>query len=107
MHNDLNGGRGTPFWKDGGQPTLKGRILTMQKILILSTTGPTLRSEVVGATCEDSDLVDPDREICYARSPKAQCLFRTPLHAMRDGWRLMAPPEEDSREEWEWWFEKL
>lgn len=82
-----------------------------QKILTVTTDGNTLRSEIVGWTCESAALWRPG-PIGATPSPRGQRSYGTPLEAMADGWTLMAPPTswEDDRGKggrwtmFEWWF---
>lgn len=96
----------------GGASIWKGNSEGMktQKILILLTTGPTLRSSVEGSTCEDGDLIDTTKDIGFSRSPNYPN-YPSVMHAIADGWRLLGPPirHTDSGKEWdehEWWLEK-
>jgi hypothetical protein len=102
----------------------------MQKVLILTTYAADLRSKVDGITCEDGDSVQeyftPERREKYGNVNDmpvgligsvvryGTILYRTPLHALGDGWKLLAPPQEyDSglsdpkyAKGFEWWFVK-
>ncbi len=82
----------------------------MQKVLFMTTEREDLRSEVVGWGCEDGDKVvdayyDRSREVGnFARYGHANQIpvglirsgnvitYPTVLHALGDGWRLLAPP---------------
>lgn len=85
----------------------------MQKVLIMSTQTSDLRSEAIGWSAEDSNLVRPGP---IGNSPgfPGPYSYPTPVHALADGWRLLAPPTQFDvksgngtvRREWEWWFTK-
>ncbi len=90
--------------------------MTYQKIMIMQTSRSDPRSSADGWTLEDGFLArhhigNPVGRIrsCWDHAPE------TPLHALGEGWRLLAPParfeiENDDKTTnvlWEWWFEKL
>lgn len=80
----------------------------MQKVLIMSTRAASLRSEAVGWTYEDADLVRPG-DIGNTPAPDPYARHPTPMHALADGWRLLAPPMRQQSGpfvEWELWFVK-
>ncbi len=80
------------------------------KILIVSTSEPTLRSEVWGWACEDASLYVPDKPIGltpggfeYGES------YATVLEALYYGWKLLSPPvfhREMKIKYYEWWLTK-
>ena len=76
----------------------------MQKILVLTTRGEHLRSAVVGQLAEDADGVRPGPvELAPAwDAPR----YETPLHALGDGWALLAPPVRRDGGALEWWLTK-
>lgn len=84
----------------------------MQKILHMMTSGSTLRATAEGWTAEDGDMIRPDKPIGLSPSPGGQWYcYKTPMHAIADGWRLMGPP---THETWPsgnvyyyWWFERM
>lgn len=105
----------------------------MQKILIMSTEGNgELRAEAVGWSAEDGAelnwaLCDSETSkkynernlpVGYIGTLKEHYCFQTPLHALGNGWKLMAPPSERMSDRWtkekglhgikcqEWWFSK-
>ena len=90
----------------------------MQKILIMQTEQPRLRSENIGFSAEDGDLVQLGAPIGRSTSPNVEA-YATPLHAIGDGWELLAPPVpfEENRQDpktdqeytvtcYEWWLTK-
>ena len=82
-----------------------------QKILIMTTLTPDLRSGVDSWDWEDGNIVKLDKEIGLSGSGQQIC-YKTPLHAIGDGWRLIAPPVTwpdyaPGVTGYEWWFEKL
>ncbi len=81
-----------------------------QKIITLTTLRNSLRCEVDGMSSEDGDLIRLDKEIGLSGSPHYP-FYQTPMHAIGDGWRLMAPPVfiKDYAKDidaWEWWLER-
>lgn len=90
----------------------------MQKILIMQTEQPSVRSDTIGFSAEDGDLVQLGAPIGLSRSLWVEN-YHTPLHAIGDGWRLLAPPVpfEENRQNpktnqeytvtcYEWWLIK-
>lgn len=87
------------------------------KILSMSTNGRGLRSSTEGISAEDGDLIKSDKEIGYSDSMRVT-FYKTPMHAIADGWKLLAPPqfEEEIPAEklasgksvqiYGWWFVK-
>ncbi len=90
----------------------------MQKILTMTTTKPDMRQRVDSWDWEDGD------EAAKALGKEVGLIGSgyigyppTPLHALGDGWRLMAPPVEIKdwfhkdnphfgESVWMWWFDK-
>lgn len=75
----------------------------MQKILIIKTVSPRLRDEAFFQCIEDDAETETYNEPHH--------VFQTPLHAIRAGWVLMAPPTTFSHSNpgddcYEWWFTK-
>jgi hypothetical protein len=74
----------------------------------MATERSTLRAAATGWGAEDSALVRPGH-IGNTPGPRWRYRYETPMHALRDGWKLLAPAqllkgEGDSPDEWEWWF---
>lgn len=94
----------------------------MQKVLSMTTSGRDLRSEVDGWSMEDGDLVVwsspryPDAPVGLTPGPIKKYWPKTPLHALGDGWKLLAPPEpvmsddgsiykdDNGKTYFNWWF---
>lgn len=94
----------------------------MQKVLAMTTKGGDLRSDVDECSMEDGDLVVwsssryPDAPIGLTPSPTGKYWPKTPLHALADGWKLLAPPatvknddgsvyrNDDGSTYYTWWF---
>ena len=64
----------------------------MQKVLNVMTKGNTLRSKFDCWSAEDADLVQGMR--CWKVLGMKVPDYETILHALADGWRLLAPPVE-------------
>lgn len=82
-----------------------------QKILILVTTEKNLRDKVLSWDAEDGDMIDLDKEIGLSGSPSGSTFqYKTVMHAVASGWRLIGPPKRANKTEWhdawEWWLEK-
>lgn len=83
------------------------------KIASVCTDGPTVRSEINGWGYEDSDLYVRGKHIGATPSPREHH-HGTILEMLADGWKLLAPPAdesfttEDGRriEQHEWWLTK-
>lgn len=97
-------------WADTLTLPLKSKGKKM-KVLVLSTDRADLRSEVWGWNAEDADLFVFDKAIGH--TPDALHLtsnINTPLEALAEGWRLLAPPAEYSYDEnctaYVWWLTK-
>lgn len=92
----------------------------VQQQLFLTTERASIRSDVGGWGAEDPALVDPDprKPIGLSRSwDGSYPSYGTPVHALADGWRLLAPPVQTGEgerdpdgsgawigEEWSWWL---
>lgn len=85
------------------------------KVLVMSTKGQDMRSEATGWTCEDTEqvhaaiaagrrvnMVDA-KTVGMVGGPRGGHAYATPLFALANGWKLLAPPR-DVGGEWEWWF---
>ncbi len=86
----------------------------MQKILVLATENDHLRCrKCSNRYCESGDQV-LDATVVIGQYPHVIEIkdepvsdYPTPLHALGDGWRLMAPPvRKNDGVFFEWWFEK-
>jgi hypothetical protein len=97
--------------------------MSMQKILIMETLDRGIRSSAYGwdIECGETALQDLSAKIHEHRSFNRVPVgfagrpgglshtHATPLHAMANGWHLMAPPIKhitDERDYFEWWFEQ-
>jgi len=77
-------------------------VKTVQQILYMTTYTPSIRSEVDGWTfeCGDVDmdkvLQDPNIHVGFLKGWEAGLYYhpKTPAHALRLGWKLLAPPEK-------------
>lgn len=88
----------------------------MQKVLIMWTEGKGMfRDKAVGWSCEDGDSlyrsnIDSNswkhEEIGRIPGVDLNYVYQAPLFALSDGWKLLAPPQKDSQNQWEWWFTK-
>jgi len=109
-----------------------------QKILVMETDGPTLRSSAhawdmeCGQAAETSAQVQASKmmlsqamtintvEVGMMQRPNEFHVFKTPLHALAAGWRLLNKPTSykqhvncgcenpgDPKTVYEWWFEKI
>jgi hypothetical protein len=80
-----------------------------QKILLIVTESPSLRSKAVGWNCEDGSMVVAGKPIGLSPSPSGREYvgYDCPLRAIADGWWLMCAPLEESKNMWNWWFEKI
>lgn len=82
----------------------------MQKIMIMTTLKPDMRATVDSWGMEDGDLIYMEEEIGFSKSPSFRC-WPTVLHAIGDGWKLMAPPVKDEHYSaksagYHWWLTK-
>lgn len=81
----------------------------LQKILTIMTTRPDLRATAEAWGAEDSALVKRDKDIGLTPGYHGQCIYKTVLHAMNDGWKLIGPPIPSMYGDtpiWDWWLEK-
>ena len=81
--------------------------MAKQKILRMATLDQSLRASVDSWDGEDGELI---KEIGLSSSPRFP-FYQTPMHAIGDGWRLIAPPVLikgycNNIDAYEWWFEK-
>lgn len=91
----------------------------MQRVLIVSTYSNRLRGEIIGWTYEDGDEVlntvrrlgRYDRLDIPVGMISSGSLYKpsypTVLHAIGDGWKLLAPPQEykeGGKTCYEWWL---
>lgn len=78
----------------------------MQKILIIVTDYNDLRSPTIGWDREDGDLVA--KGLCKNLDQEPRIIYDTPLRAIGEGWKLLAPPTPHPQKEctWRWWFTK-
>ena len=90
----------------------------------METENDSLRAEADGYNMEDGDcvheaalansIVDEDVSTVYIDHGHDYTKYLTPLHALSNGWRLMAPPfhytwtDIDGKfvNSYVWWFEK-
>ncbi len=82
-------------------------------VLNMATKTDDVRSEAVGWTCNDSSLLIPNKPIGMTPGVKFDYAYPTVMHAMHDGWKMLAPPEKfitptDNGliEGWYWWLVK-
>ncbi len=76
-----------------------------QKVLIVSTERPDLRSTIFGWTYEDSSLYVDGKPIGYMRSPHSYHP-ETVLEALADGWKLLSAPVREDAGDYTWWLVK-
>ena len=84
----------------------------MQKVLVMTTSGGSLRSEAEGWSAEDANLVVRNKPVGF--TPGILKVYPTnPLFALADGWKLLAPPVKyqigtsaKPIYQWDWWFVK-
>lgn len=85
--------------------------------LILETSDPTMRAEVHGWDCEDTRAVQLDKPIGLSGHGEHLPEYKTPLHALADGWELIAPPvackttircegHVETKIYYDWWLRK-
>lgn len=93
---------------------------TIQQVLTMTTKRPDLRSEAIGWSAEDPSKLKWGQPIGMTPGFGERYSYETPMHALADGWRLLAPPEEGERrvedraddgtprelvyDETSWWF---
>ena len=84
---------------------------TVQQQLTMTTEGSyaSLRSLAVGWSAEDPALFVPSAtgHEGIGRTPRIRgaYTYTTPLAALADGWKLLAPPVAGpSKSLWDWWF---
>ena len=81
-----------------------------QKLLTLVTLSNHVRAKIDSLDAEDGELVKMNKEVGLSGCPHVP-FYPTVLHAIGDGWRLMAPPQfiaeyVKNTPAWEWWLEK-
>ena len=95
------------------------------QVATVSTSRPSLRSEIDGWGFEDSSLLvrreDPSNPgklfIGYTPSPKDIPHYVCILEMLADGWELLGPPEHEAwtneddaektaHEQWSWWLHR-
>ena len=91
------------------------------QVATVSTSRPSLRSEIDGWGFEDSSLLvrreDPSNPgklfIGYTPSPKDIPLYTSVLEMLADGWELLGPPARETwetdgkqHEQWSWWLHR-
>lgn len=77
--------------------------MNVQEVMIVSTNKEDLRDAIVGWTQEDPSLFIPNKHIGFIRSPPYEHP-ETILEALYHGWKLLAPPSQDSDGYWSWWL---
>ena len=80
----------------------------MQKILTFYTESDDLCANADGWDLEDGDYVSPFDKSQFRSSPVPRC-YPSPMHAIGDGWRLLAPPtliEQIGNLKYKWWLVK-
>ena len=78
----------------------------MQKVLVMTTVGSDMRSEAIGWSAEDGYEASEqfratgriDYDVGSVMSYTGFHLYMTPVHALGDGWRLLAPPTSCQQE---------
>lgn len=85
--------------------------------LILETSESTMRATVHGWDCEDTRAVIEGKPIGLSGHGEHPPEYETPLHALADGWELIAPPvvrktttrcggHVETKTFHEWWLRK-
>ena len=74
------------------------------EVLICSTYGPSLRSEIWGWDHEDAKLYVGNKPIGYTPGPRHAVAPDTILQALSEGWRLLAPPRQEAENDYIWWL---
>ena len=76
------------------------------KVLIVSTSTSSLRSQIQGWSVEDSNLYVPNKPIGFTPGPDYNIVENSPktiLESLSYGWKLLAPPKKDQvNNEWDW-----
>ena len=83
-----------------------------QKIIVMNTDQPDMRSSANGWSAEDSNFYVFGKPVGNTPGASFRYDYENPLHAMAHGWRLMAPPYEIDHGpgyaiSFEWYFEKF
>lgn len=92
------------------------------QVASVSTSRPTVRSEIDGWTFEDSSLLvrkstpsNPHKIfIGHTPAPKDIPFYTSVLEMLADGWELLGPPEHEpwetedgtKHEQWGWWLQR-
>ncbi len=91
------------------------------QVASVSTSRPTVRSEIDGWTFEDATLLvrrslhssNGKIFIGYTPSPKDIPFYTCVLEMLADGWKLLGPPEHETwevdsaqHEQWSWWLQR-
>ncbi len=75
------------------------------KILTVTTTSPTIRSEIVGWTHEDIDLYLEGAPIGMTPAMRDYHRPATIFEALWRGWNLLGPPQRMGHDDaWDWWL---
>lgn len=77
--------------------------MKIQEVLIVTSRGSTLRSEIIGWTREDPSKFVPGKPIGYTPSANFRKHYDTVMEALAEGWRLLAPPTGVD-EYFVWWL---
>jgi hypothetical protein len=88
---------------------------TLQQVLSICTDNASLRSEAQGWGAEDPRNVVPGslgRSLAWNHRRDGSYAYPTVVHALAAGWKLLAPPADESFvnsegkkiEQWGWWL---
>jgi len=79
------------------------------KVLVVSTSSPSMRAGIWGWDEENSDLYVRNKPIGFSPSGSSYSP-NTILEALADGWKLLGPPQVEKAakhvEFWTWWLTK-
>ena len=87
-----------------------GERVVQQHLMMTTRVGTGLRCEAIGWSAEDPTRFVPGGGYgCVGQSPgfRGRYTYSTPLAALADGWRLLAPPEDyelNGDPALDWWF---
>ena len=78
------------------------------KVLVVSTSSPSMRAEIWGWDEEDGDLYVRGKPIGFSPSIVSGPTPKTILAALAYGWKLIGPPQVDKDNDcfWTWWLTK-